>query len=158
MDLSGLPDTEQARVRSLLIEHKSVFANSVNDLGCTNLISHDIPLLDSPSSSSVFLGPWRVRISLGGETERLQGTGLSKARCTWRTWAKSCVVQPRKHSLLAGVAQTPSGLKGPKRGPVGRQAGQLATPPPGIAGLLYISAELLLPYSWATSTTTWSHR
>lgn len=46
VDLSGLPDTDQEQVRSLLLKYESVFATAVNDLGCTNLITHDIPLMD----------------------------------------------------------------------------------------------------------------
>ena len=41
-----LTEEEQAEVRSLLEEYSSVFATHDGDLGCTNLISHDIPLLD----------------------------------------------------------------------------------------------------------------
>lgn len=46
LDLSALPDQEQTGVRSLLYKYQSVFSAHDGDLGCTNLISHDIPLLD----------------------------------------------------------------------------------------------------------------
>uniref|UniRef100_A0A3B5PZG8 Gypsy retrotransposon integrase-like protein 1 n=1 Tax=Xiphophorus maculatus TaxID=8083 RepID=A0A3B5PZG8_XIPMA len=46
IDLSSLPAEEQGRVRALLGKYTSVFATNDQDLGCTNLISHDIPLLD----------------------------------------------------------------------------------------------------------------
>lgn len=46
LDLSALPDQEQTSVRSLLYKYQSVFSAHDGDLGCTNLISHDIPLLD----------------------------------------------------------------------------------------------------------------
>lgn len=46
LDLSALPDHEQTSVRSLLYKYQSVFSAHDGDLGCTNLISHDIPLLD----------------------------------------------------------------------------------------------------------------
>lgn len=46
IDLSHLPHTDQDRVRSLLWEYSSVFAANDGDLGCTDLISHDIPLID----------------------------------------------------------------------------------------------------------------
>lgn len=46
VDLSHLPPTEHSTARSLLKKHLSVFAVGDQDLGCTNLISHDIPLLD----------------------------------------------------------------------------------------------------------------
>lgn len=46
MDLSALSDEDQGRVRSLLGQYASVFSSHEGDLGCTNLISHDIPLLD----------------------------------------------------------------------------------------------------------------
>lgn len=46
LDLSALSDQEQIKVRSLLSEHRSVFAAHDGDLGCTSLISHEIPLLD----------------------------------------------------------------------------------------------------------------
>lgn len=46
VDLSPLPPEEQGQVRLLLEQYSSVFSTSDTDLGCTNLISHDIPLLD----------------------------------------------------------------------------------------------------------------
>ena len=46
IDLSMLTEEEQAEVRSVLEEYSSVFATHEGDLGCTNLMSHDIPLLD----------------------------------------------------------------------------------------------------------------
>ena len=46
-DLSQLSPTEQAQVRRLLHKHKSVFAADEGDLGCTELITHEIPLLDN---------------------------------------------------------------------------------------------------------------
>ena len=46
MDLSALTEPEQANVKSLLQKYSSVFATHEGDLGCTNLLSHDIPLLD----------------------------------------------------------------------------------------------------------------
>ncbi|TWW68330.1 hypothetical protein D4764_19G0001280 [Takifugu flavidus] len=45
-DLPALTELEQASVRSLLDQYSSVFAANDGDLGCTNLISHKIPLLD----------------------------------------------------------------------------------------------------------------
>uniref|UniRef100_A0A8C7XG91 ribonuclease H n=1 Tax=Oryzias sinensis TaxID=183150 RepID=A0A8C7XG91_9TELE len=46
IDLSELSETEQEQVRTFLLRHESVFSKSERDLGCTNLISHEIPLLD----------------------------------------------------------------------------------------------------------------
>lgn len=46
IDLSTLTDSDQANVKSLLHRYQSVFSTHDGDLGCTNLISHDIPLLD----------------------------------------------------------------------------------------------------------------
>ncbi|KAJ7986683.1 hypothetical protein DPEC_G00342440 [Dallia pectoralis] len=46
MDLSALSAEEQGLVKSLLGRYNSVFSAHDGDLGCTNLISHDIPLLD----------------------------------------------------------------------------------------------------------------
>lgn len=46
VDLSPLSVEEQGQVRSLLEHYASVFSTSDTDLGCTNLISHDIPLID----------------------------------------------------------------------------------------------------------------
>ncbi|KAK7922290.1 hypothetical protein WMY93_009192 [Mugilogobius chulae] len=46
LDLTTLTPTEQDKVRHLLREYSSVFAKSETDLGCTNLISHEIPLTD----------------------------------------------------------------------------------------------------------------
>jgi len=45
-DLPSLSAEEQRQVRALLGKYASVFAAHDQDLGCTNLISHDIPLLD----------------------------------------------------------------------------------------------------------------
>lgn len=46
IDLSVLTAPEQEKVRSLLLKHEPVFSAFEGDLGCTNLLSHDIPLLD----------------------------------------------------------------------------------------------------------------
>ena len=46
LDLSVLREAEQCKVRALLLKHESVFSAFEGDLGCTTLISHDIPLLD----------------------------------------------------------------------------------------------------------------
>ena len=46
VDLSALSGQEQTEARSLLQRYSSVFAAHDGDLGCTNLIAHDIPLLD----------------------------------------------------------------------------------------------------------------
>ena len=46
MDLSQLPPGEQGQVRSLLREYTSVFSANDGALGCTNLTSHDIQLVD----------------------------------------------------------------------------------------------------------------
>lgn len=46
VDLSSLPNEDQNKVRSLLNQYVSVFSTHDGDLGCTNLVSHDIPLVD----------------------------------------------------------------------------------------------------------------
>lgn len=46
LDLSGLVEAEQEQIRAFLLKHESVFSAFEGHLGCTNLISHDIPLLD----------------------------------------------------------------------------------------------------------------
>ncbi len=46
VDLEGLSVEEQKQVRALLREYQSVFSTHDGDLGCTNLLSHDIPLTD----------------------------------------------------------------------------------------------------------------
>ncbi|XP_051797469.1 uncharacterized protein LOC127531682 [Acanthochromis polyacanthus] len=46
LDLSALGEQEQAEVRSLLQKYQAVFSVHDGDLGCTNLISHGIPLTD----------------------------------------------------------------------------------------------------------------
>lgn len=46
VDLSALAEPEQVQVRSLLQKISSVFSAHDGDLGCTPLISHNIPLLD----------------------------------------------------------------------------------------------------------------
>ena len=46
VDVSPLSVGEQGHLRSLLGHYASVFSTSDTDLGCTNLISHDIPLID----------------------------------------------------------------------------------------------------------------
>lgn len=47
LDLSMLTKTEQKQVRSLLLKFHTVFSAHEGDLGCTQLLSHDIPLTDS---------------------------------------------------------------------------------------------------------------
>lgn len=50
LDLATLTEAEQQKARSLLLQHEGVFAASDLDLGCTNLITHDIPLIeDAPT-------------------------------------------------------------------------------------------------------------
>lgn len=46
MELTFLPLKAQAGVRSLLAKYTSVFSSHKADLGCTNLIAHDNPLVD----------------------------------------------------------------------------------------------------------------
>ncbi|XP_062404413.1 uncharacterized protein LOC134094507 [Sardina pilchardus] len=46
LDLSVLLENEQEQVRAFLLKHESVFSAFEGDLGCTNLIAHEIPLLD----------------------------------------------------------------------------------------------------------------
>lgn len=46
LDLSNLRREEAQRVRTLLVEYQAVFSAHEGDLGCTSLISHEIPLLD----------------------------------------------------------------------------------------------------------------
>ncbi len=46
VDLSTLSDLEQSKAISLLTKYQSVFATHEGDLGCTTLISHEIPLTD----------------------------------------------------------------------------------------------------------------
>ncbi len=47
MDLPQLPLDKQAQVKSLLCKYRSVFSAHEGDLGCTELITHEIPVLDS---------------------------------------------------------------------------------------------------------------
>lgn len=46
LDLSSLSEVERCQVRALLYKFQSVFSTGEGDLGCTNLICHDIPLVD----------------------------------------------------------------------------------------------------------------
>ncbi|XP_059360625.1 uncharacterized protein LOC132098573 [Carassius carassius] len=46
VDLGGLSVEEQEQVRVLLHEYQNVFSIHEGDLGCTNLLSHEIPLTD----------------------------------------------------------------------------------------------------------------
>lgn len=46
IDLSTLTTQDQERVRSLLHNFESVFSSHDGDLGCTDLMAHQIPLLD----------------------------------------------------------------------------------------------------------------
>lgn len=45
-DLSVLSLDDQERVQALLLQYQSVFSVHEGDLGCTTLLSHEIPLLD----------------------------------------------------------------------------------------------------------------
>lgn len=47
MDLSQLPQDQLAQVKSLLHTYRSVFSAHEGDLGSTELITHEIPLLDT---------------------------------------------------------------------------------------------------------------
>ncbi|KAL6456493.1 hypothetical protein MHYP_G00350370 [Metynnis hypsauchen] len=62
IDLSALSELEKGKVRALLQEYRSVFAVHEGDLGCTDLLAHEIPLLDevirescSPYASPIVL-------------------------------------------------------------------------------------------------------
>ena len=46
VDLTALTQDKQCQVRLLLQKSSGIFSAYEGDLGCTNLISHDIPLLD----------------------------------------------------------------------------------------------------------------
>lgn len=46
VDLSALASAEQDKVRSLLKQYQTVFTTHDGDQGCTDLIAHEIPLLD----------------------------------------------------------------------------------------------------------------
>ncbi|KAK7898384.1 hypothetical protein WMY93_019237 [Mugilogobius chulae] len=46
VDLSALDEEEQVEVRTLLHKYRTVFSTHDGDLGCTNLVTHEIPLLD----------------------------------------------------------------------------------------------------------------
>ena len=46
IDLATLPEENRREVGSLLQRYSSVFSTHDGDLGCTNLISHNMPLLD----------------------------------------------------------------------------------------------------------------
>uniref|UniRef100_A0A8C6TU90 Gypsy retrotransposon integrase-like protein 1 n=1 Tax=Neogobius melanostomus TaxID=47308 RepID=A0A8C6TU90_9GOBI len=47
VDLSALNQQEQCSVGALLQKYSDVFSQHDGDLGCTNLIAHDIPLVDN---------------------------------------------------------------------------------------------------------------
>lgn len=46
VDLSVLSQSEQVDVRTLLLKHQGVLAAHEGDLGCTELLAHEIPLVD----------------------------------------------------------------------------------------------------------------
>lgn len=46
MELPGLTVEQVQNVRQLLGKHSGVFAKSETDLGCTNVIEHEIPVVD----------------------------------------------------------------------------------------------------------------
>lgn len=46
LDLSSINSEDSQQVRMLLHKYQSVFSAHEGDLGCTSLISHEIPLLD----------------------------------------------------------------------------------------------------------------
>lgn len=46
VDLGGLLVEEQLQVKALLLEYQGVFSMHEGDLGCTRLLSHEIPLTD----------------------------------------------------------------------------------------------------------------
>lgn len=55
--LSGLSAEEQMESHCLLQKYASVFSSNDTDLGCINLISHEIPLLDD---TPIQQGNWRT--------------------------------------------------------------------------------------------------
>ncbi len=45
-DFEGLSDTQTVKAKALLLKYHSLFSKGEGDLGCTNLITHEIPLTD----------------------------------------------------------------------------------------------------------------
>ena len=45
-EFPGLNGEQVQKVRQLLGKHVGIFAKSETDLGCTNLIDHEIPVVD----------------------------------------------------------------------------------------------------------------
>lgn len=46
-DFPGLTQQQAAEARALLVQYGNIFSQGEGDLGCTSLISHEIPLLDN---------------------------------------------------------------------------------------------------------------
>lgn len=46
-DFPGLSQQQAAEARALLVQYSNIFSQGEGDLGCTSLISHEIPLLDN---------------------------------------------------------------------------------------------------------------
>lgn len=46
ISMNGLSHMEQTQAKALLAKYSSLFAKNETDVGCTNLITHEIPLLD----------------------------------------------------------------------------------------------------------------
>lgn len=46
-DFPGLSQQQAAEARALVVQHSNIFSQGNGDLGCTSLISHEIPLLDN---------------------------------------------------------------------------------------------------------------
>lgn len=46
-DFPGLSQQQAAEARALLVQYSDIFSQGEGDLGCTSLISHEIPLLDN---------------------------------------------------------------------------------------------------------------
>lgn len=78
MDLSALSEHDQEKVRSVLLERQSVFAVSDLDLGCTNLITHDIPLLDdAPVDRGIGASPPLTMMKVQYLGHVVSGAGIS---------------------------------------------------------------------------------
>lgn len=98
VDLSTLGEQEQTEAMSLLQRYCSVFSAHDGNLGCTNLLSHEIPLID------------QVPFLSGSCMKRCIHTG-SRFLCEY-TFSYRCIPPLEYEVIKAHTASGGSGHKG----------------------------------------------
>lgn len=83
LEFNGLNEQQVSKSKALFSKHNNIFAQGDDDLSCTNLITHKIPLLydvlvtwSSPPCGHLWHGLWTHLSVSNGETYFCSSSGL----------------------------------------------------------------------------------